>query len=76
MDTKSAQEILEGREKVNQGIVASMHFVDRLGGDRCQGDMQMRSGEDRHTASRIPMPANNAFAGGNGCRIAIRSKVD
>ena len=28
----------------------------------------MRSEEARHTESRMPMPANNAFAGGNSCR--------
>jgi hypothetical protein len=28
----------------------------------------MRSGEERHTASKMPKPANIAFAGGNGCR--------
>jgi hypothetical protein len=35
----------------------------------------MGSEEDIYTVSRIPMPANIAFAGGNGCRIAIRDKV-
>jgi hypothetical protein len=28
----------------------------------------MRSEEERHTASKMPKPANIAFAGGNGCR--------
>ena len=28
----------------------------------------MRSEEDRHTASKMPKPANMDFAGGNGCR--------
>ena len=28
----------------------------------------MRSEEERHTESKMPKPANIAFAGGNGCR--------
>jgi hypothetical protein len=28
----------------------------------------MRSEEETHTASKMPKPANIAFAGGNGCR--------
>ena len=28
----------------------------------------MRSEEERHTARKMPKPANIAFAGGNGCR--------
>ena len=35
----------------------------------------MRSEEDGHTVSRMPIPANNAVAGGNGCRIPIRGEV-
>jgi hypothetical protein len=31
INTKSAEEVLEGREKVNQCVVASTHFIDRLG---------------------------------------------
>jgi hypothetical protein len=31
INTESAEEVLEGGEKVNQCIVASTHFVDRLG---------------------------------------------
>jgi hypothetical protein len=31
INTESAEEVLEGREKVNQCVVASTHFVDRLG---------------------------------------------
>ena len=30
INSKSAQEVVEGLEKVNQGIIASMGFVDRL----------------------------------------------
>ncbi len=36
--------------------------------------MQLGVKEERHTASRMAMPANMAFAGGNGWRIAIRIK--
>ena len=35
----------------------------------------MRSEEERHTVSRMPMPANTAFAGENGCEMAIRNKL-
>ena len=31
INIESAEEVLEGREKVNQCVVASTHFVDRLG---------------------------------------------
>ena len=31
INTESAEEVLEGREKVNKCVVASTHFVDRLG---------------------------------------------
>jgi hypothetical protein len=76
INAKSAEEVLEGREKVNQCIVASTHFVNRLEEldvrEICS-DLRKRP---RHTASRMPMPANIAFAGGNGCKIAIRGKVD
>ena len=36
--------------------------------------MQMSSEEDRHTASRMPMPVNMAFAGGNGCIMSMRAR--
>jgi hypothetical protein len=48
IDTESAEEVLEGGEKVNQCVVASTHFFDRLeksdvkeicGSDR-KGDIQ------------------------------------
>ena len=35
----------------------------------------MRSEEEMHTVSRMPMQANIAFAGEKGCRIDIRNKV-
>ncbi len=35
----------------------------------------MGSEEEMHTVSRMPKPANTAFAGGNGCGIAIRNKA-
>jgi hypothetical protein len=35
----------------------------------------MGSEEEMHTVSRMPMPVNIAFAGRNGCRIAIRDRV-
>ena len=31
INTESAEEILEGGEKVNKCVVASTHFIDRLG---------------------------------------------
>jgi hypothetical protein len=33
------------------------------------------SEKEMHTESRIPMPANMAFAGGNGFRMPIRNKL-
>jgi hypothetical protein len=36
--------------------------------------MQLGVKEVRHTASRMAMPVNMAFAGGNGWRIMIRNK--
>ena len=74
IDTKSAQEVVEGLEKVNQGIIASTGFVDRLKKLYVREIMQMSSEEDRHTASRMPMPVNIAFAGGNGCRMSMRAR--
>ncbi len=35
----------------------------------------MRSEEEMHTVSRMPMPANIALAGEKGCRIDIRNKA-
>jgi hypothetical protein len=40
---KSAEEVLEGREKVDQCIVASAYFVDRLG----KSDVKEICGSDR-----------------------------
>ena len=36
--------------------------------------MQIRP-EEIHTESKMPMPANIAFAGGNGFRMVIRNKL-
>ena len=74
IDTKSAEDVLEGHEKVNQCIVASTYFLDSLR-ELDVRDTQIGSEEEMHTVSKTPMPANIAFAGGNGCRIAIRDKV-
>jgi hypothetical protein len=37
--------------------------------------MQMRSAEVIHTESKMPKPANIAFAGGNGFEMVIRNKL-
>jgi hypothetical protein len=60
INTKSAEEVLEGREKVNQCVVASTHFFDRLGELECQGDMQ-GDGRKRHTASKMPNASEYCF---------------
>ena len=36
--------------------------------------MQLGAKEERHTASRMAMPAIWLFAGGNGWRISIKNK--
>jgi hypothetical protein len=68
INTESAEEVLERREKVNQCVVASTHFVDRLGKSDIKEIRGNRSEEERHTVSKMPKPANIAVAGGNGCR--------
>ena len=37
--------------------------------------MLMISEEERHTESKMPKPANIAFPGGNGYRMAVRNKL-
>ncbi len=41
MNTKSAEDVIEGREKVDQGLVASTHIYSR--GLRCQRYIQTES---------------------------------
>jgi hypothetical protein len=43
INTESGEEVLEGREKVNQCVVASTHFFDRLG----KSDVKEICGLDR-----------------------------
>jgi hypothetical protein len=74
IDTKSAKEVLEGHEKVNQCIVAGTHVLDSL------RELDVRETHrwdlrKMHTVSRMPMAANIAFAGGKGCRIDMRNKA-
>ena len=75
VNTKSAEEVLERREQFDKRVVASTTVFSLTAEHRCQGDIQLEMKEERHTASRMAMPANMAFAGGNGWRITIKKKV-
>jgi hypothetical protein len=73
INAKSADEVIEGRKQIYERVVARINVFDRLWDldvtEICRWDQ--RKG---HTASRTAIPANIAFAGGNGCRITIRNK--
>jgi hypothetical protein len=73
INTKSAEEVLERREQVGERVVASANVFDRLR-DLDVREICRRDRRRGHTASRTAMPANIAFAGGNGCRMTIRNK--
>jgi hypothetical protein len=71
---KSAEVVLEGREQVYKRVVVITNVFDRL------RDLYVRElyvcdqRRRRHTASRIAIAANIAFAGGNGCSMTIRKR--
>jgi hypothetical protein len=51
INTESAEEVLEGREKVDQGFVASTQFVDRLGKSGVK-EIDWRRGDIRQVRCR------------------------
>jgi hypothetical protein len=75
INTKSAEEVLEGREQIEECLVASTDVFNRLPVRNLDvteiGRWDRRRGQ---MASRMAMHANIAFAGGNACRITIRNK--
>jgi hypothetical protein len=74
INTESAQEVLEGRENVNQCVIASMHFFDRLGEsdvkETCGSDWRKRDIQRVRCRSQqiLPLQAGMAIE-------AIRNKV-
>ena len=70
INAQSAEEVLEGREQIEECVITGTDVFDRLRDldvtEICRWDR--RRG---HTPSRMAMPAKTAFAGGNGCRKVI-----
>jgi hypothetical protein len=64
INTESPKELLEGREQIYACIITSISVFSclRL---RCQEDMQMGSEYESHMVSRMAMPVNIVFSGGN-----------
>ncbi len=65
VNTESVNEVLEGCKEVDECVIASVDVFDRL---RSLDVTEIFRGNRkvRHTASRMAIPANIAFAGGNG----------
>ena len=72
INPKPAEEALERRKQINQRVIAGADVFDRLRGLGSRRHT-MRS-EKGHTASRIAIPANIAFTGGDGCTMSIRKR--
>jgi hypothetical protein len=72
INAKSADEVLEAQKHIYECVIARADVFDRL---QNVDVTEIRRWDQRrgHTASRMAMPANIAFAGGNGCRMAIRN---
>jgi hypothetical protein len=73
INAESTEEVLKGRKQIYERVIARSDVFDRLQ-DIDVADIWRWDRRWGHTASRMAMPANIAFAGGNGCRTAVRNK--